>query len=95
MLAKEVYFLTKRFPFYLIYFVFFIIIIIIIIDIIFNRLIVLVGRVFVNGLGDWGSIPGRIMPAYLLLVVVIIFQKSPQKQMETKNENQIYGHFFW
>ena len=27
-----------------------------------NRLIVLVGRVFANGPGDLGSIPGRVIP---------------------------------
>ena len=27
-----------------------------------NRLIGLVGRVFVNGLGDWCSIPGQVIP---------------------------------
>ena len=30
-----------------------------------NRLIGLVGRVFARGLGDWGSIPGRIIPKTL------------------------------
>ena len=28
----------------------------------YNRLIGLVGTVFANGLGDWGSILGRIIP---------------------------------
>ena len=32
------------------------------INIISNRLIGLVGRVFTNGPGDWGSIPGRVIP---------------------------------
>ena len=39
-----------------------IITIIIIIIIIYNRFIGLVGRVFANGPGDLGSIPGRVMP---------------------------------
>ena len=35
----------------------------------FNRLIGLVGRVFVNGPGDLGSIPGRAIPKTLKMVL--------------------------
>ena len=34
-----------------------------------NRLIGLVGRVFVNGPGDLGSIPGRVIPKTLKMVL--------------------------
>ena len=34
-----------------------------------NRLIGLVGRLFVNDLGDLGSIPGRIIPKTLKMVL--------------------------
>ena len=36
---------------------------------IYNRLIVLVGRVFANGPGDLGSIPGRVIPKTLKIVL--------------------------
>ena len=35
----------------------------------FNRLIGLVGRVFANGPGDLGSIPGRVIPKTLKMVL--------------------------
>ena len=35
----------------------------------FNQLIRLVGRVFANGLGDLGSIPGRVIPKTLKIVL--------------------------
>ena len=47
----------------------FIIIIIIIIIIIVDRLIGLVGRVFTIGPGDLGSIPGRVIPKTLKMVL--------------------------
>ena len=34
-----------------------------------NQLIGLVGRVFANGLGDLGSIPGRVIPKTLKMVL--------------------------
>ena len=34
-----------------------------------NRLIGLVGRVFANGPGDLGSIPGRVIPKTLEIVL--------------------------
>ena len=34
-----------------------------------NRLIGLAGRVFANGLGDLGSIPGRVIPKTLKIVL--------------------------
>ena len=36
---------------------------------IFNRLIGIVGRVFANGPGDLGSIPGRVIPKTLKMVL--------------------------
>ncbi len=35
----------------------------------FDRFISLVGRVFANGPGDWGSIPGRVIPKTLKMVL--------------------------
>ena len=35
----------------------------------YNRLIGLVGRVFANGPGDLGSIPGRVIPKTLKMVL--------------------------
>ena len=37
--------------------------------ILYNRLIGLVGRVFANGPGDRGSIPGRVIPKTLKMVL--------------------------
>ena len=42
-------------------------------DVYFNRLTGLVGRVFVNGPGDMGSIPGRIIPKTLKMVLDTFF----------------------
>ena len=33
------------------------------------QLIGLVGRVFANSLGDWGSVPGRVIPKTLKIVL--------------------------
>ena len=38
-------------------------------SILLYRLISQVGRVFANGLGDLGSIPGRVMPKTLKMVL--------------------------
>ena len=35
----------------------------------YNRLIVLLGRAFINSPGDLGSIPGRVIPKTLKVVV--------------------------
>ena len=37
--------------------------------ILWTRLVGLVGRVFANGLGDLGSIPGRVIPKTLKMVL--------------------------
>ena len=37
--------------------------------IIYNRLIGLVGRVYANGLGDQGSLPGQVIPKTLKMVL--------------------------
>ena len=41
-------------------------------------LIGLVGRVFANGPGDWGSIPGRVIPK-TLKIVLDTFLLNPQQ----------------
>ena len=37
--------------------------------VLYNRLIDQVGRVFTNGLGDLGSLPGRLIPKTLKMVL--------------------------
>ena len=50
------------------------------------QLIGLVGRVFTNGLGDWGSIPGRIIPKTLKMVLDTSFLNTQQYKVCIKGK---------
>ena len=51
-----------------------------------NQLIGLVGRVFANGLGDWGSIPGRVIPKTLKMVLDTSLLNSQQYKVRIKDK---------
>ncbi len=51
-----------------------------------NRLIGLVGRVFANGLGDLGSIPGRIIPKTLKMVLVTSLHNTQHYKVMIKGK---------
>ena len=53
---------------------------------VFNRLIDLVGRVFANGLGDMGSIPGRIIPKTLKIVLDTSLLNTQQYKVRIKGK---------
>ena len=59
---------------------------IIIIVIIINRLIGLVGRVLANGLGDLGSIPGRVIPKTLKMVLDTSLLNTQQYKVRIKSK---------
>ena len=46
----------------------------------------LVGRVFVNGLGDWGSIPGRVIPKTLKMVLDDSLLNTQQYKVRIKGK---------
>ena len=51
-----------------------------------NRLISLVGRVFANGPGDLGSIPGRVIPKTLKMVLDTILLNNQQYKVRIKGK---------
>ena len=53
---------------------------------VFNRLIGLVGRVFANGLGDLGSIPGRVIPMTLKMVLDTSLLNTQQYKVRIKGK---------
>ena len=50
------------------------------------RLIGLVCRVFANGPGDWGSIPGRIIPKTLKMVLDTSLLNTQQYKVRIKSK---------
>ena len=52
----------------------------------FNRLIGLVGRVFANGPGDLGSIPGRVIPKSLKMVLDSSLLNTQQYKVRIKGK---------
>ena len=55
-------------------------------DLVSNWLVGLVGRVFANGPGDWGSIPGRVIPKTLKNVLVTSWLNSQQCKVHIKGK---------
>ena len=53
----------------------------------YNRLIGLVGRVFANGLGDLGSIPGHVIPKTLEMVLDTSLLNTRQYKVHIKWSN--------
>ena len=53
---------------------------------IYNRLSGLVGRVFANDLGDLGSIPGRIIPKTLKMLLDTSLLNSQQYKVRIKGK---------
>ena len=53
-----------------------------------NRLIGLVGRVFANGPGDLGSIPGRVIPKTLKMVLDITLLNTQQYKVRIKGKEE-------
>ena len=51
-----------------------------------NRLIGLMGRVFTNGPGDLGSIPGRVIPKTLKMVLDIALLNTQQYKVHIKGK---------
>ena len=51
-----------------------------------NQLIGLVGRVFTNGLGDLGSIPGHVVPKTLKMVLDISLLNILQYKVHIKGK---------
>ena len=51
-----------------------------------NRLIGLVGRVFANGPGDLGSIPGRVIPKTLKMVLDTSLLNTEQYKVSIKGK---------
>ena len=51
-----------------------------------NRLIGQVGRVFANGPGDLGSIPGRVIPKILKVVLDISLHNTQQYKVRIKDK---------
>ena len=51
-----------------------------------DRLIVPMGRVFANGLGDLGSIPGRVIPKTLKMVVDTSLLSTQQYKVRIKGK---------
>ena len=49
-----------------------------------NRLIGLVGRVFPNGPGDFGSIPGRVLPKTLKMLLDTSLLNTQQYKVRIK-----------
>ena len=53
-----------------------------------NRLIGLVGRVFVNGLEDLGSIPGRFIPKTLKMVLYTSLLNTQQYKVRIEGKEE-------
>ena len=53
---------------------------------VYNRLIGLVGRVFANDLGDLGSIPGRVIPKTLKMVLDTSLLNTRQYKVRIKGK---------
>ena len=53
---------------------------------IYNWLIGLVGRVFANGRGDWGSIPGRVIPKTFKMVLDTSLLNTQQYKVRIKGK---------
>ena len=53
---------------------------------VYNRLIGLVGRVFANGPGDLGSIPGRVIPNTLKMVLGTSLLNAQQYKIRIKSK---------
>ena len=51
-----------------------------------NRLIGLVGRVFINDSGDLGSIPGQVIPKTLKMVLVISLLNTQQYKVRIEGK---------
>ena len=51
-----------------------------------NRLIGLVGRVFANGLGDMGSIPDRVIPKTLKMVLDTALPNTQKYKVRIKGK---------
>ena len=51
-----------------------------------NRLIDLVGRVFANGPGDLGSIPGHVIPKTLKMVIDVSVLNTHQYKVRIKGK---------
>ena len=51
-----------------------------------SRLIGLLGRVFTNGPGDLGSIPGRVIPETLKMVLDATFLNTQQYKVRIKGK---------
>ncbi len=54
--------------------------------IVYNRLIGLVGRVFANGPGDLGSVPGRVIPKTLKMVLDTSLLNTQQDKVRIKRK---------
>ena len=57
----------------------------------FNRLIGLVGRAFANGPGDLGSIPGRVIPKTLKMVLDTSLLNTQQYKVRIKGKVEQSG----
>ena len=55
----------------------------------FINLIGLVGRVFANGLGDLGSIPGRVIPKTLKMVLDTSLLNTQQYKVRIKGKVEL------
>ena len=51
-----------------------------------NRLIGLVGRVFTNGPGDLGSVPGRVIPKTLKMVLATFLLNTQRYKVRIKGK---------
>ena len=54
--------------------------------VIFNWIIGLVGRVFTNGLGDLGSVPGRVIPKTLKIILDTSLLNTQQYKVRIKGK---------
>ena len=54
--------------------------------IVWSRLISLVGWVFYNGPGDWGSIPGRVIPKIFKMVLEISLLNTQQYKVRIEGK---------
>ena len=60
-------------------------------NLMFNRLIGLVARVFANGPGDRGSIPGRVIPKTLKMVLDTSLLNTQHYEVRIKGRGAIQG----
>ena len=61
----------------------------------YNWLIGLVGRVFANDPEDLGSIPGRVIPKTLKMVLDTSLLNTQQYKVRIKGEGAIQGSSYW